>query len=102
MRRGSLVEMRELQPDETQLTGDWIVDGSTVVGDDVCRRIKWLVDSRLEQVTTTGWETLFRDPNDGRLWERTYPQGEMHGGGPPQLSVVSEESASSKYRVGAA
>jgi hypothetical protein len=23
-----------------------------------------------------GWETLFQDPNDGRYWERTFPQSE--------------------------
>jgi hypothetical protein len=102
MRRGSLVEMRELQPDETLLTGDWIVDGSKVVGDSVCRHIEWLIDSRVEQLATTRWETLYRDLSDGRLWERTYPQSEMHGGGPPQLRVLSPESATSKYRVGAA
>jgi hypothetical protein len=96
--------MTDLQPDETLLTGDLIVDGTTVVGDDVCRRIEWLLESRLDRLAAdaSGWETLYRDPRDGRLWERTYPQGEMHGGGPPQLSVVAAEDASSKYRVGSA
>ena len=32
-----------------------------------------------------------------RLCERTYPQGEMQGGGPPRLRVLSEEEARQKY-----
>ena len=91
MRRARFVEMTELQPHETILTGNWLFEGTSVIGDDVCRRIEWLVDSHLEKLATdsSGWEALYRDPRDGRFWERTYPQGEMHGGGPPQLSVVS-------------
>ena len=94
--------MMELQPDEMVLTGKWLVEGSSVVADHVCQRIELLVKSRLEHLATehSGWDTLYRDPVDGRLWETTYPQGEMHGGGPPQLSVVSPETAAAKYHVG--
>ena len=94
----------ELGPQETELTGNWLVEGGSVVADDVCRRIEWLLQSRLERLAadSSGWETLYRDPRDGRLWEHTYPQGEMHGGGPPQLRVVSPEVASVKYRIGSA
>ena len=94
----------ELQPDEIVLTGNWLVEGERVVADDVCRRIEWLVESQLERLATdsSGWDTLYRDPRDGRLWEHIYPQSEMHGGGPPQLKVVSAESAAAKYRVGSA
>jgi Immunity protein 27 len=34
---------------------------------------------------------LFRDPGDDRYWERTYPQGEAQGGGPPPLIALSLE-----------
>jgi hypothetical protein len=104
MRRASFVEMTELQPHETTVTGNWLIDGTTVIGDDACRRIEWLVDTQLERLATgsSGWETLYRDPRDGRLWERTYPHGEVQGGGPPQLSIVSAEDVLLKYRVGAA
>ena len=46
------------------------------------------------------WETLFRDPDDGRYWERVYPQGDLHGGGPPQLQVIDEAEAKRKYGIG--
>lgn len=92
----------DLQPYEMMLSGQWLVEGERVAADDVCRRIEWLVQSRLERLAAdaSGWDTLYRDPRDGRLWEHTYPGGEMHGGGPPQISVILPEVAAVKYRVG--
>jgi hypothetical protein len=46
---------------------------------------------------TGGWETLFLDPTDGRYWERTYPQGEQHGGGPAALLLIRVADARKKY-----
>jgi hypothetical protein len=42
---------------------------------------------------------LYVDPTDGRYWELTYPQGDMQGGGPPQIRVVSEEDAQARYSI---
>ncbi len=93
--------MKELQPNETVLTGSWLQESGSVKGDDVCRRIEWLIESRLECLAkdSSGWETLYRDTNDSRLWERTYPNGEWHGGGPPQLRLLSKEEATAKYKI---
>jgi hypothetical protein len=91
----------KLQPHETDLVGEWIPERGTVHADDICRRIEWLVREVLEEVAVSpqwgAWETLFRDPSDGRYWERTYPKGEMHGGGPPRLTCISAEQAKAKY-----
>ena len=93
--------MKELQPDETMLTGSWVQESWSVKGDDICQRIEWLIKSHLKFLAkdSTGWETLYRDSKDDRLWERTYPRGEMHGGGPPQLKMMSKEQASAKYNI---
>jgi len=32
-----------------------------------------------------GWRKLYRHRVTGSLWELSYPQGEMHGGGPRRL-----------------
>ena len=40
---------------------------------------------------------LYRDPGDGRYWELAYPNGEMHGGGPPSLIMLTEQEAKTKY-----
>jgi hypothetical protein len=66
-----------------------------MVEDAACQRIRELVATELQQVAVSedGWEKLYRDQRDGRLWEWFYPQSEMHGGDPPALRVVSPETA---------
>jgi hypothetical protein len=91
----------KLQADERLLTGRWIVQDGKVRADATCERIAWLLSRHLQKVADSAqwgaWETLYRDPDDGRYWERTYPQGEMHGGGPPQLICLTVEEARQKY-----
>jgi hypothetical protein len=99
--------VKRLQPHETVLTGvsllkrRWWLARPRVVHDEVSARIHWLTLEVLEQLASSpesgGWETLFRDPGDGRLWERTYPHSERHGGGPAQLLVVDPAFAERKY-----
>lgn len=88
-----------LKSDETVLPGQWKrVDGK-MIEDETSKRIRTLIREHLEAIATTGggWEKLFRDPADGRLWELTYSTGDTHGGGPPTLKLISEESAHNKY-----
>jgi hypothetical protein len=95
--------MKTLQPQETELIGKWILDGTQVHGDESCDRIKWLVENIFEKVGYSkeygAWETLYRDPSDGRFWVKTYPQSEIHGGGPPALKCISEEAANSEFKT---
>lgn len=93
--------MKELQPDETIIIGNWLENNGSVIADDTCRRIEWLVKSKLEYIAKdlSGWETLYRDPHDGRLWEHTYPHSDWQGGGPPQLKVITPDVAVFKYRI---
>lgn len=83
--------MTKPQRNECLLTGSWIVEGGKARGDAACERINWLLLHHFQKISDSAkggaWETLYRDPEDGRYWERTYPQGELHGGGPPQLRV---------------
>jgi hypothetical protein len=91
--------LMKLLPTETLLTGAWALHGDRVIADATCERINQLARSHLKLLGRdwSGWETLYLDPDDGRLWEQTYPQGEMHGGGPPQLRCVGREEAKAKY-----
>jgi hypothetical protein len=99
------LRMTKLQPNEQMLTGAWLVQDGRAHADAVCQRIAWLIAHHLQKVANSpqsgGWETLYRDPDDGRYWERTYPQGQMHGGGPPQLKCLSAREVSDKYSVAA-
>ena len=64
-------------------------------------RIHTLIDTELEKIRSTndGWETLYRDRSDGRLWELFYPQSEMHGGGPESLRSIDTTQAEQKCGV---
>ncbi len=93
-------QMTELAPDESDLRGDWLVQKDrSVVADATEQRIEWLTKQKLQRIArdSSGWETLYRDPRDGRLWELTYPQSEMHGGGSRRLHVVLRDEAAIKY-----
>lgn len=89
----------KLSPRETELNGSWIIQDGDVVADKVCIRISTLTKKYLQQVGTdqSGWDQLYLDPEDGRLWELLYLQSELEGGGPPTLRVVSLEGAKAKY-----
>lgn len=89
----------KLQAHETKLVGRWLATDRGVVADDITERIKVLTSSHLKHlaVDSTGWDHLYADPDDGRLWELTYPESEWHGGGPPSLEVVSVDLAREKY-----
>ena len=90
-----------LGKNEIELLGGWnLVDGH-MEEDGVARRIQSLIGSELKKIATdsTGWYVLYQDPADGRLWEKFFPQGGMHGGGPPALRVTSLEQAREKYKM---
>ncbi len=93
----------KLRSSEVELVGKWVAVNNQVRGDETCERIQWLTAHHLRSVATSqpsgGWDTLFQDPDDGRFWERTYPQSEMQGGGPPRLSLLSREKAQAKYQL---
>ena len=91
--------MNKLDANETKLIGEWVTSGTSVVADETCNRIEWLVKDILVEVAVGNWQKLFRDPDDGRFWEMIYPQSELHGGGPPSLINISEDEASSRYKL---
>ncbi len=90
-----------LRSDEIVLEGLWLLSEGKVVSDDVSERIGFLVTRSLVKVVAdrSGWETLYRDPRDNRLWGLTYPESPQHGGGPPKLVLLPPEVAESKYGV---
>lgn len=88
-----------IAPSETEIRGRWVVIDDQVEGDSACRRIDWLVSHHLKELghDASGWDQLFVDPDDGRFWELTYPEGEQHGGGPPCLRYLEASRARARY-----
>ena len=93
--------MNKLSPNETFLKGSWSQSGNSAVGDEVTKRIEFLVKNVLKKISASpdGWDTLYQDPEDERYWEHLYLQSEMHGGGPPSLKLLSPAEAKKKYAI---
>lgn len=95
--------MKKLMANETYIKGNWVVDCEGTHNDDNAERINFLIENVLEEIAIHpeygGWETLYRDPDDGRYWEKVYEQGEMHGGGPPSLRYIGDNEAIVKYKL---
>jgi hypothetical protein len=89
----------KIQATETHLIGRWLSQAGRMAPDVTCQRIEALVSYHLTELgkDQTGWETLYLDPDDGRLWELTYPQSDSYGGGPPALRHLTVDEAKSKY-----
>lgn len=80
---------------ETELVGMWLDLGGRVTGDAVNDRVEWLTSTCLEKLTENGelLAELYRDPRDGRLWEKIHP----FAGGPPTLRVLSAATAMERF-----
>lgn len=87
--------------DRTLLEGRWINREGGVVRDEACDAIERLIGEVLVHIadhpSEGGWRSLYRDPRDGRWWERYYPSGNLHGGGPPSLRRLSRMDAVEEY-----
>jgi hypothetical protein len=92
-------EQIPLASNETSLLGAWLEKRNRIVADPTCKRIEWLISKHLVQLgaDSSGWSELYRDPDDSRLWELTWPQSEMHGGGPSRLTCIPVDAARAKY-----
>ena len=95
--------MMKIQVGEIILTGSWLIKNNSMIADSVCQRIEWNIKNHLELITDSpengAWESLYKNPDDGLYWEKTYPQGEMHAGGPPELRCISKEVVNRKYKL---
>ncbi len=85
--------------DEKQLVGGYAIINGRVESDQITERINYLTENVLVRLgfSEDGWDILYQDKNDGRYWELTFPQSALHGGGPPTLTLLNEETLKSKY-----
>jgi hypothetical protein len=93
--------MSTIDAHETEIIGRWVWEKGAMVSDATCGRIDDLTRNYLVEVgrDKSGWDLLFRDPKDGRYWQLSYPNSDLHGGGPPQLTHLTKELALEKYDV---
>jgi immunity protein 27 of polymorphic toxin system len=89
----------KLADDETELVGQWLVKGPKITADAICARIEGLISGHLVSLGAdeSCWDALYRDPDTGQLWELSWPQSSLHGGGPPRLRLVLADDVRPKY-----
>ena len=90
-----------INPNETLIVGSWVMAGGRMIADSEVQHIRTLVADELERVAIapSGWESLYKNPRDGRYWEMFFPHSEMHGGDPEALRVVDLRSVQEKYGI---
>ncbi len=88
---------------EISITGSWLITDGEIKKDQNCQRIDWLVNNYLIKLANSAlwgdWEILYKDPTDSRYWELSFPNSNLHGGGPPALQLISESAAKKKYSI---
>ena len=84
--------MKKIQSNDIQIVGTWTFKNGEIIADKNCKRIEYLINSELKKVSSneSGWSTLYLDSQYNNYWELTYPESEMHGGGPPKLEKVTD------------
>ncbi len=92
---------KKISPDEKVISGKWLKSENEIIKDENCKRIDYLTEHYLEKIDrdSSGWNILYRDPIDGRLWLKTYPSSEMQGGGPPHLKEISQIEAQKQFQI---
>ena len=83
------------------LVGSWIKRGGSVVADGIELEIERILRDELRHIAYSddGWEQLLLDKVVDEYWELTFPEGELHGGGPRMLSPVTNDYARTKYGI---
>jgi hypothetical protein len=78
------------------LVGKWLPGA---VADATCLEIQRRLSEDLEKVADRegGWTTLYRDRGSLGLWELSYPESHLHGGGPPKLEPLTRDEAIKRY-----
>ena len=73
----------------------WAVSGSKVVAEGDAQIISdWLAnDLDKVRVNSSGWMVLYRHRDTGQYWELSYPQVEIHGGGPRCLRCLGDDTS---------
>jgi hypothetical protein len=80
----------------SDLKETWVMRDGKMVAEGDCETIDNLLGS-LDRVKDGlgGWVILYLHRNTGEFWELSYPQSEMHGGGPRRLQRLNITSPDS-------
>jgi hypothetical protein len=76
---------------EKEIIGRWLFKNGKVVADSNCNLIESMIKNDLKEIEVSedGWTKRYQERN-GSIWELTYPESHLHGGGPPKLTRIKE------------
>lgn len=85
----------ELTPKTRHIQGLWIDLGSRAEKDSNWLRIEWLIDNRLQLIKKQNNEvgSLYRSPQDDRLWHYYLTAPQMGESSPPSLEQIEATQA---------
>jgi hypothetical protein len=94
--------MEKLNKDEVQFFGTWIFKDKKIVADNVVGRIYELTENYLIKMChdASGWDTLYKNPENNDYWELIYLDSNLQGGGAPSLKYLNDAAAELKYSIG--
>ena len=74
-----------------EIIGKWKLKDGRMIRDENCKLIEKLIHNEFTKVQTSedGWTVTYKS-KDGTIWELTYPESHLHGGGPPKLTRKKE------------
>jgi hypothetical protein len=77
-----------------KIIGSWKDVNGRVVADENCDIIERIISEKLVYLADdkSGWNKLYINNIDKSLWELTYPEGDLQGGGPPTLTRVKKDN----------
>ena len=72
-----------------EIIGKWIFKNGKVIADSNCNIIESMIKNDLTKLESNddGWTIRYKG-NDGGIWELSYPENHLQGGGPPKLVLV--------------
>jgi|TARA_B110000902_G_scaffold86485_1_gene102630 hypothetical protein len=75
---------------QKEIIGKWIFKDGKVLADSNCNTIELMIKNDLIEFESDddNWIKKNKGKKDGSIWELTYPEGHLHGGGPPKLNKV--------------
>lgn len=74
---------------EKEIIGKWVFKKGKMVADANCHLIESMIINDLKEFENSedGWAIRYKHTN-GSIWELTYPESHLHGGGPPKLTRI--------------